>query len=69
MGFIRCRSDRTYFTRRTLSGQVIIMSAYVDDIVITGYDVMGIAQVKKDLDRFFLYKRSWGSSIFSYLYP
>ena len=49
IGFIRCHSDHTCFIRRHSQGQCIIISVYVDDIIITGSHTSGIAKVKKDL--------------------
>ena len=49
MGFTRCHSDHTCFIRRQSQGRCIIISIYVDDIIITGDDASGIVQVKRDL--------------------
>ena len=48
MGFIRCHSDHTCFIRRRFQWQCIIISVYVDDIIITSDDASGIARVKRD---------------------
>ena len=49
MGFIRCHSDHTCFIHRQSQGRCIIISVYVDDIIITSDDASGITQVKHDL--------------------
>uniref|UniRef100_A0A5B6Z3F8 Reverse transcriptase Ty1/copia-type domain-containing protein n=1 Tax=Davidia involucrata TaxID=16924 RepID=A0A5B6Z3F8_DAVIN len=53
MQFVRCHSDHTCFIRRGSNSLCILLSVYVDDIIITGDDTPGIAQVKQDLGRFF----------------
>ena len=53
MGFIRCHSDHTCFIHHHPQGQCIIISVYVDDIIITGDDASGIIQVKCDLGQIF----------------
>ena len=49
MGFIRCHSDHTCFIRRRPDGRCIILSVYVDDIIITGNDTAEITRVKAKL--------------------
>ncbi|GMQ10820.1 hypothetical protein CsSME_00053676 [Camellia sinensis var. sinensis] len=42
--FIECHSDHTCFIRHQPNGQCIILLAYVDDIILTGDDSIGIAK-------------------------
>ncbi|GFZ05939.1 hypothetical protein Acr_18g0001090 [Actinidia rufa] len=53
MGFRKCHSDHTCFIRRQSQGRCIIISVYVDDIIITGDDASGIVQVKCGLRKAF----------------
>ncbi|XP_059668794.1 uncharacterized mitochondrial protein AtMg00810-like [Cornus florida] len=53
MGFVRCHSNHTCFIRRRYDGHCIMLLVYVDDIIITGDDALGIAQVKLHLQKFF----------------
>ena len=53
IGFTRCHSDHTCFIRRCPDGRCIILSVYVDDIIITGNDTTGIARVKEKLGTVF----------------
>ena len=53
MGFAQCHSDHTCFIRRQPQGRCVIISVYVDDIIITGDDASGIVQVKHGLKRSF----------------
>ncbi|PSS33155.1 Endonuclease, partial [Actinidia chinensis var. chinensis] len=53
MGFKQCHSDHTCFLRRQSQGRCIIISVYVDDIIITGDDALGIVQVKCGLRKVF----------------
>ena len=46
MGFVQCHSDYTCFIRHQSQGRCIIISVYVDDIIITGDNASGIVQVK-----------------------
>ncbi|GFY80783.1 hypothetical protein Acr_01g0005920 [Actinidia rufa] len=46
MDFQQCHSDHTCFIRRQSQGRCIIISVYIDDIIITGDDASGIVQVK-----------------------
>jgi hypothetical protein len=56
MEFIRCHSDHTCFILRRPDGCCIILLVYVDDIILTGDDTQGIAQVKQDLGKIFYVK-------------
>ena len=49
IGFAQCHLDHTCFIRRLTQGRCIIISVYVDDIIIIGDDALGIVQVKRDL--------------------
>ncbi|GFZ21891.1 hypothetical protein Acr_29g0010530 [Actinidia rufa] len=49
----QCHSDHTCFIRRQSQGRCIIISVYVDDIIITGDDASGIVQVKCGLRKAF----------------
>ncbi|GFZ07004.1 hypothetical protein Acr_18g0011740 [Actinidia rufa] len=53
MDFQQCHSDHTCFIRRQSQGRCIIISVYVDDIIITGDDASGIVQVKCGLKKAF----------------
>ncbi|GFY92444.1 hypothetical protein Acr_08g0008400 [Actinidia rufa] len=53
MGFQQCHSNHTCFIRRQSQGRCIIISVYVDDIIITGDDASGIVQVKCGLRKAF----------------
>lgn len=48
IGFTRTTSDYSLFVRRT-SRSCVILIVYVDDIIITGSDVEGIAEIKQYL--------------------
>ncbi|GFY95374.1 hypothetical protein Acr_10g0007590 [Actinidia rufa] len=49
----KCHSDHTCFICRQSQGRCIIISVYVDDIIITGDDASGIVQVKCGLRKAF----------------
>ncbi|GFY95385.1 hypothetical protein Acr_10g0007700 [Actinidia rufa] len=53
LDFIRCQSDQTCFIYRRPNGQCVIISVYVDDIIITGDDASGIERVKQILRKAF----------------
>uniref|UniRef100_A0A2N9I305 Integrase catalytic domain-containing protein n=1 Tax=Fagus sylvatica TaxID=28930 RepID=A0A2N9I305_FAGSY len=53
MEFVRCHSDHTCFIRRRSDGRCIILLVYVDDIILTGDDTLGMAHVKQNLGRVF----------------
>jgi hypothetical protein len=53
MEFIRCHSDHTCFICHCPDGCYIILLVYVDDIILTGDDTQGIAQVKQNLGKIF----------------
>ena len=46
MGFQKCYSNHSIFIRKTSSGTVIL-AVYVDDILLTGSDVLGIVKAKE----------------------
>lgn len=43
LGFTRCHSDHTCFMRRNFTGQLTILLVYVDDVILTGDDLIGKA--------------------------
>lgn len=51
MDFVQCHSDHICFIHRHSNGHCIILVVYVDDIILTGDDVPGIAKVKQDLEK------------------
>ncbi|GFY89235.1 hypothetical protein Acr_06g0011750 [Actinidia rufa] len=53
LDFIRCQSDHTCFIHRRPNGQCVIISVYVDDIIITGDDTSGIERAKQTLRKAF----------------
>ena len=53
--FAHCHSDHSVFVRRTKSGSVIL-SVYVDDILLTGSDSVALAETKEYLKRYFVTK-------------
>ncbi|GFZ10854.1 hypothetical protein Acr_22g0002520 [Actinidia rufa] len=53
IGFQQCHSNHTCFIRRQSQGRCIIISVYVDDIIITGDDASGIVQMKCGLKKAF----------------
>ena len=55
IGFVRCHSDHSVFVRRTKSGSVIL-SVYVDDILLAGSDSVALAETKEYLKRYFVTK-------------
>jgi hypothetical protein len=46
MEIVHCHSDHTCFIRHSSDGRCIILLVYVDDIILTGDDTLGIAHVK-----------------------
>ena len=53
--FARCHSDHSVFVRRTKSDSVIL-TVYVDDILLTGSDFVALAEIKEYLKRHFVTK-------------
>ena len=53
MGFAQCHLDHICFIRRQSQGRCIIISVYVDDIIIIGDNISSIVQVKCGLKKAF----------------
>ena len=53
MRFKQCHSDHTCFIHRQSQGRCIIISVYIDDIIITRDDASDIVQVKCGLRKAF----------------
>ena len=53
MEFVRCQSDHTCFIHQHLGDRCIILLVYVDDIILTRDDALGISQVKRNLGKVF----------------
>ncbi|KAL0288861.1 UNVERIFIED_CONTAM: Retrovirus-related Pol polyprotein from transposon RE1 [Sesamum angustifolium] len=54
-GFLRCQIDHSVFVQTTKSGMVVL-AVYVDDILITGSDIVGIEEAKTYLQKHFVTK-------------
>ena len=54
-GFQRCVVDHSIFYNKTTGG-CVILAVYVDDILVTGSDVKGIAEIKQHLHTHFVTK-------------
>ncbi|KAK4410342.1 Retrovirus-related Pol polyprotein from transposon RE1 [Sesamum angolense] len=54
-GFSRCQADHSVFVQTTTSGMVVL-AVYVDDILITGSDLVGIEEAKTYLQKHFVTK-------------
>ncbi|KAK4380940.1 Retrovirus-related Pol polyprotein from transposon RE2 [Sesamum angolense] len=54
-GFSRCQADHSVFVQTTTSGMVVL-AVYVDDILITGSDIVGIEEAKTYLQKHFVTK-------------
>ena len=52
MGYTQCNGDHTVFYRHS-EWHITILAVYVDDIIITGDDIVEIAQLKKKLSKEF----------------
>ena len=55
IGFRRCHSDHYVFVRRTKSG-IVVLTVYVDNILLTGSDSAGQLEIKKYLKHNFMTK-------------
>ena len=53
MEFVCCHFDHTCFIRHHSDGRCIILLVYVDDIILTRDDILGIAYVKQSLGKVF----------------
>ena len=53
MGYVQCHSNHTCFIHRNSTVQCIILLVYVDYIILTRNDSVGIAQVKRDMSQAF----------------
>ncbi|KAL0358150.1 UNVERIFIED_CONTAM: Retrovirus-related Pol polyprotein from transposon RE2 [Sesamum calycinum] len=54
-GFSRCQTDHSVFVQTTTSGMVVL-AVYVDDILITGSEIVGIEEAKTYLQKHFVTK-------------
>ncbi|KAL0442260.1 UNVERIFIED_CONTAM: Copia protein [Sesamum radiatum] len=54
-GFSRCQADHSVFVQTTTSGMVVL-AVYVDDILITGSDIVGNDEAKTYLQKHFVTK-------------
>ena len=61
MEFVWFQFNHTCFICRRPDGRCIIFLVYVDDIILTGDDALGISQVKRDLGKGF-YVKVWALS-------
>ena len=48
-GYIQGQADHTLFTKFSHDGKVVVLIVYVDDIVLTGDDIVEMARVKEKL--------------------
>ena len=55
IGFCRCHSDHSVFVRHANS-DIVVLTVYVDDIVLTGSDSAGLLETKQYLKRHFVTK-------------
>ena len=55
IAFRRCHLDHSVFIRRTRSG-IVVLTVYIDDILLTGSDSAGIIETKMYLMRHFVTK-------------
>jgi len=53
VGFDRCHLDHSVFVHGTKSGSVIL-TVYVDDILLTGSDYVALAETKEYIKRHFV---------------
>ena len=53
MGFVQCNSDHTCFIHHEYHGRCIIISVYIDGIIIIGDDASRIVHLKHGLRRSF----------------
>ncbi|KAL0335243.1 UNVERIFIED_CONTAM: Retrovirus-related Pol polyprotein from transposon RE1 [Sesamum radiatum] len=61
-GFSRCQADHSVFVQTTTSGMVVL-AVYVDDILITGSDLVGIEEAKTYLQKHFVTKDLGGQGL------
>ena len=47
--FVQGQSDHTMFIKKSHEGKMVVLIVYVDDIILTGDDVEGIEELKKEL--------------------
>ena len=59
-GFTPSSYDLALFIRHTSTGITLIL-LYVDDMIITGYDTIGIRDLQKFLSQHFEMKDTWHS--------
>lgn len=48
-GYVQGQADRTMFIRHPVEGKIIVLIVYVDDIILTGDDVVKIKNLKEPL--------------------
>jgi len=48
-GFQKCPSEQTLFIKRSSSGNILIVSIYVDDLIYTGNDTGMMIKFKNDM--------------------
>ena len=53
LGFLQAQGDHTLFYKRSSSGGVTILLVYVDDMIVTGNDLLGIDQLQDQLKKEF----------------
>lgn len=66
VGFVQSQLDFSLFTKKKPDGLFTALLIYVDDMLLTENDHAEINLVKKTLDDFFSYQRSWPLEILSW---